>query len=364
MTFLKNKKIVFLTKTNWDYYLHPYRTLYAKELANLANDVFWINEPTKNPIKFLFCLFSEPRSNVRIFTPFLLTPTLLHLNWINSAILSLQLFWICGSLNSNKTVLWSVYCSHYNFIKRYPKSFKIYWPGDLFEIQKEQKIIKVYDLIMPLSENSIDEINEFYSGKTFLSTTGCEWDLFDSALTENNPKEFIAENKQKTIGYVGNISAFRLDFELISKLLCKFKGFDFVFAGPIETDAETQNWIGRIQEFSNAKFLGEIPYQNVPSLIQNFDVGIIPYQLNSFNLGTNPNKFFEYSAMGVPCISTDIPSLRKFLPQISIGHTSSKWGNLIEKALETSGAERKKLRALAKFYSPKQSLKRIDQLLS
>ena len=150
--FSKNKKVIFLTKTNWDYYLHPYRTLYAKELSNLGNNVFWINEPTKNPIKFLFCLFNEPRSKVRIFTPFLLTPTLLHLNWINSAILSLQLFWICGSLNSNKTILWSVYCSHYNFIKRYPESFKIYWPGDLFDIQKEQKIIKVYDLVMPLSE--------------------------------------------------------------------------------------------------------------------------------------------------------------------------------------------------------------------
>ena len=110
--------------------------------------------------------------------------------------------------------------------------------------------------------------------------------------------------------------------------------------------------------------MGEVDYKDVPNLIRNFDVGIIPYQLNSFNLGTNPNKFFEYSAMGVPCISTDIPSLRKFLPQISIGHTSNEWANLIEKAFETSGADRKELRALAKFYSPKESLERIDTLLS
>ena len=364
MTFLTNKKVIFLTKTNWDYYLHPYRTLYAKELTNLGNDVFWINEPTKNPIKFLFCLFNEPRSKVRIFTPFLLTPTLLHLNWINSAILSLQLFWICGSLNSNKTILWSVYCSHYNFIKRYPKSFKIYWPGDLFDIQKERDIIKAYDLVMPLSEKSMEEVNEFYSGKTFLSTTGCDLELFDSALTKNNAKERSAETKQKTIGYVGNISAFRLDFELISELLSKCKSYDFVFAGPIETDSETQKWIGRINKMSNAKFIGEIPYKDVPNFIRNFDIGIIPYQLNSFNLGTNPNKFFEYSAMGVPCISTDIPSLRKFLPQISIVKSSNEWANLIEKAFETSGADRKELRALAKFYSPKESLERIDQLLS
>ena len=90
----------------------------------------------------------------------------------------------------------------------------------------------------------------------------------------------------------------------------------------------------------------------------------IAYQLNSFNLGTNPNKFFEYSAMGIPCISTDIPSLRKFLPHLSIAHTTNEWANLIEKAFKISDANRKELRALAKFYSPKESLERIDQLLS
>ena len=364
MTFLTNKKIIFLTKTNWDYYLHPYRTLYAKELAILGNDVFWINEPTKNPLKFLLDLFIDNRSNVRRFTPFLLTPTLLNLNCINSAILTFQLFWICGSLNSPKTILWSVYCSHYNFIKRYPESFKIYWPGDLFEIQKERDIIKAYDLVMPLSEKSIEEVNEFYTGKTFLSTTGCDWELFDSSFIECNTKKPIAETNKKTIGYVGNISAFRLDFEFISELICKCKGFDFVFAGPIETNTETQKWIARIKEYKNAKFAGEVDYQDVPNLIRNFDVGIIPYQLNSFNLGTNPNKFFEYSAMGIPCISTDIPSLRKFLPQISIGNTSDEWAKLIDKTLEISEAERKELRALSKFYSPKESLERIDLLLS
>jgi glycosyltransferase involved in cell wall biosynthesis len=217
---------------------------------------------------------------------------------------------------------------------------------------------------MPLSEKSIEEVNEFYSGKTFLSTTGCDWELFDSELTNNNAKGHGLETKQKTVGYVGNISAFRLDFGLISELLCQCKGFDFVFVGPIETDPETQKWIRMIKELPNAKFVGEVDYKDVPNLIRNFDVGIIPYQLNTFNLGTNPNKFFEYSAMGVPCISTDIPSLRKFLPQISIGHTLNEWANLIEKAFEISGADRKKLRKLAKFHSPKESLERIDQILS
>jgi glycosyltransferase involved in cell wall biosynthesis len=364
LTFLTNKKIIFLTKTNWDYYLHPYRTLYAKELANLGNNVFWINEPTKNPFKFLLFLFiNQYKNNVRIFTPFLLTPTLLQLNWVNSAILSLQLFWICGKLNSDETILWSVYCSHYHFIRRYGKAYKIYWPGDLFEIQKEQETIKAYDLVMPLCEESVKEVNEFYSGKTFLSTTGCDWELFDSAYEERNAKEFLSENNRRIVGYVGNISAFRLDFELISEIVCKCKDLDFVFAGPVEKDRETQDWIMRLNLFKNIKFTGEIDYQDVPKLIDSFTVGIIPYKLNSFNLGTNPNKFFEYSAMAVPCVSTEIPSLRKFLPYIRISNNSDSLHKHICEAINDGKENSKKLRSIAFNSSPASSLKRIEMTI-
>ena len=52
---------------------------------------------------------------------------------------------------------------------------------------------------MPLSEKSIDEVNEFYSGKTILSTTGCDWELFNSVLLENNSKEPLQKLNIKSL---------------------------------------------------------------------------------------------------------------------------------------------------------------------
>ena len=311
----------------------------------------------------MFLFTNQHKNNVRVFTPLLLTPTLLNLNPFNSALLSVQLFWLCGKLNSDETILWSVYCSHYHFIRRYGKAYKIYWPGDLFEIQKEQETIKAYDLVMPLCEESVKEVNKFHSGKILLSTTGCDWELFNSAYEDLTAKKLLSENHRSIVGYVGNISAFRLDFDLISEIVSKCKDLDFVFAGPVENDLQTQDWVKRLKLINNIQFLDEIFYQDVPKLIYSFSVGIIPYKLNSFNLGTNPNKFFEYSAMAIPCVSTEIPSLRKYLPYIRISNNPDSWQKLIIEAINDGKENSKELRSIAFNSSPASSLNNIEKTI-
>ncbi len=157
VNFFKQKKIIFLAKTSWDYYLHPYRTLYAKELSKIGNEVFWINEPTKNPFKFIGQFFSGSKlaNKVMVFTPLLFSPTLHNLSSLNAWMLRIQLFILCGTLNSKNVVLWSVYCEHTELSVIIQMLFQIYWPGDLFDLNNERKILNSYDLIMPLTEESI-----------------------------------------------------------------------------------------------------------------------------------------------------------------------------------------------------------------
>ena len=74
-------------------------------------------------------------------------------------------------------------------------------------------------------------------------------ELFNSAYANLQSRELLKSNRKKRIGYVGNISAFRLDFELIAELVNRFKNFDFIFAGPIEKDDKTQEKIKRIESY-------------------------------------------------------------------------------------------------------------------
>jgi len=362
LNFFNHKKIIFLAKTNWNYYLHPYRTLYAKELSKNENEVFWISEPTRNPLKFIWQFFSIGRFNneVNVLIPLLFSPTLHNLNSINAFMLRIQLFILGGTLNSKDVVLWSVYCHHEKIVKHFPKAYKIYWPGDLFDLNNEREVTSLYDLIMPLTEESISKLKDFYLGKHFLSTTGCDWELFDQEFQKSTKINYKAENKP-IVGYIGNISSFRLDFKILKELVSNSTDWEFTFYGPIEQDKKTLESVDDLTSFENCKFAGELNYDQVPAAIASFSAGIIPYKLNKFNIGTNPNKFFEYSAMGVPCISSRIPSLKKFSNFIVFADSAKGWIHGIEKSIDSFKVNIDALRKVAYSHSPKESLRRLEE---
>ena len=271
------------------------------------------------------------------------------------------MFLLCGFLNNKKTILWSVYCSHAKVIRHFKNTFKIYWPGDLFNPEKERSELTDYDIIMPLTEDKLERLEGIYQGRTLLSHTGCDWELFErtyqqeKSLTLNSQK-----NQRKVIGYVGNLSAKRIDFKLIQALANKLEDVTIELAGPIENDPQSLFWIKELQLCPNIKLLGEISYKKVPQVISQFDVGIIPYLLNEFNLGTNPNKFYEYSAMGIPCVSSNLPSLTKFLPNIRIGQDLESWSSLIKETLVENKERAEVLRKISFDVSPQRALPKIS----
>lgn len=325
--------------------------------------VFWINEPCRNPIKFLKRLFikKENTGGVKVYDPYLLTPTLLNLNALNAFLLRIQLFLVCGFLNNNKTIIWSVYCSHAKVIRHFKNTYKIYWPGDLFNPEKEKKELRFYDMIMPLTEDKLERLKGNYQGNTLLSQTGCDWELFERIYEQEKPlNQNTSPEVARVIGYVGNLSAKRIDFKLIQSLANKLKDVTIELVGPTENDAESQSWLQKLHLCSNIKLLGEISYEEVPKVVSRFDVGIIPYLLNEFNLGTNPNKFYEYSAMGVPCVSTNLPSLTKFLPNILIGQDPESWISLIKETLVENQEKAEVLRKISLDASPQIALLKIN----
>jgi len=325
--------------------------------------VFWINEPSRNPLKFLKRLFAkkENTGGVKVYDPFLLTPTLFNLNALNAFLLRIQLFLVCGFLNNKKTILWSVYCSHAKVIRHFKNTFKIYWPGDLFNLEEEKKELELYDMIMPLTEDKLEQLKGIYHGRTLLSQTGCDWELFERIYQQESPlNQNTSQKAERVIGYVGNLSAKRIDFKLIHSLANKLEDVTIELAGPIENDLESQSWLQKLCLCSNIKLLGEVSYEEVPQVISQFDVGIIPYLLNEFNLGTNPNKFYEYSAMGVPCVSTNLPSLTKFSPYIRIGQDLESWISLIKETLVRNEEKVAELRKISFNASPQVALLKIS----
>ncbi|MGH7680573.1 MAG: glycosyltransferase, partial [Candidatus Eiseniibacteriota bacterium] len=54
----------------------------------------------------------------------------------------------------------------------------------------------------------------------------------------------------------------------------------------------------------NLHWMGPKPYDEIPSIVGAFRVGLIPFLRTPLTEAVNPVKLYEYAAAGVPCVTT------------------------------------------------------------
>jgi glycosyltransferase involved in cell wall biosynthesis len=148
---------------------------------------------------------------------------------------------------------------------------------------------------------------------------------------------FLKSSGNIVIGYAGGLSE-RLDYKLIIELVEKYPEISFVFAGRIYKNIISHSKVS-FKEFSK-KLLS---YQNVKieknttskrrqaMIMSKFTFGWIPYDTTEyFNKYCHPTKFLEYMAVGIPVISTRIPSLIEHSKHISFINSAKSMQNILQ----------------------------------
>lgn len=110
------------------------------------------------------------------------------------------------------------------------------------------------------------------------------------------------------IGYLGAIAPW-LDFEAIEHVARAHPEWDIVLVGPVIGGADSI--IGRLAQLANVSVRPAVSYDEVPGVISQFTVGIIPKFSSELTRAMNPNKMYEYLACGVPVVAT------AFSPEVS-----------------------------------------------
>ncbi|MBB1492199.1 glycosyltransferase [Paracoccus sp. MC1854] len=105
------------------------------------------------------------------------------------------------------------------------------------------------------------------------------------------------------VGYVGAIAEW-FDTDLLEAVARDNPSFDIHLCGAVT--AEPPLRLGRLR---NVTLHGEIPYADVPAFHGQMDVLIIPFQLLPIIKACDPVKFYEYSAVMRPTVSTSLPEL-------------------------------------------------------
>ena len=114
-------------------------------------------------------------------------------------------------------------------------------------------------------------------------------------------KSRIKNNKEIVIGYVGVISSWFFDFELVKKISENYPLHKIKLYGPQDNNALTE--INEISLLDNVCIYPAQDYQNVPLIMSEFTIGIIPLKPIEEVRRAASAKLLQYLTIGLPVVS-------------------------------------------------------------
>lgn len=250
------------------------------------------------------------------------------------------------------------------FIKEFlSPSLYIYYLRDFLNSQKyfkrhgeriEKELMRVADVVVANSLYLRDYASEF-NEKSYYVGQGCDLSLFDPEKVGEVPDDF-KEIRRPVIGYLGSLTAMRLDITLIATLARANNSWSVVLVGP--EDEEFQK--SELHRLSNVHFLGKKESHELAACIAGFDVCINPQLINLLTIGNYPRKIDEYLAMGKPVVATRTKAMEIFEPHCYLAANSNEYIDYIHKALaENTDAKKKDRIRFARSHSWQNSVGEI-----
>jgi glycosyltransferase involved in cell wall biosynthesis len=115
------------------------------------------------------------------------------------------------------------------------------------------------------------------------------------------------------IGYLGAIAPW-FDFDCVETVARAHPDWEIALIGPVMLGVEGP--VGHLTGLPNVSHREPVPYEDVPRVLSTFTAGIIPFRRNALTRGVNPNKMYEYLAMGLPVVSTGFSAEVRRYPEV------------------------------------------------
>ena len=134
---------------------------------------------------------------------------------------------------------------------------------------------------------------------------GVDFATFDAARCAGQVAQDLHHLRRPLVGYVGAISPV-FDQALLIDTARHLPELDFVLVGPAYVAVDA------LAACPNIHLLGSRPHAEVPTYLNGFAVGLIPYIRNRFTDAVYSCKLNEYLAMGLPVIATGMREVREY----------------------------------------------------
>lgn len=192
--------------------------------------------------------------------------------------------------------------------------------------------IKEADLVLATSSIIYDHVKP-HSKSLILVPNGVEINDFSKELIQFPAISQISTQYNAIIGYYGAVADW-FDFDLMQNLSENYPNLGFVIVGEIYEEVKIK--ANELKRNSNIFFIDRVSYELIPSILNYFDVGIIPFVVNDITLSTSPVKAYEYLAGGKEIVSTALPEVQAINLDF-VAYSTLEFGQKIERALKSKG---------------------------
>ena len=207
-------------------------------------------------------------------------------------------------------------------------------------IKKHNRVLKNEDYyVVTTADKLYDDVKNIRKNRFILANNGVKVEDFVNTNGEI-PNEIINLKKkyEKIICYYGALAKW-FDYELLEKCAKKYKNYCFMLIGIEYDNSLKESKI--LQNNKNIVYIGKVDYKNLVNYAKNVDLLTIPFLINDVTKSTSPVKLFEYMALQVPILTTDLLECRKY-ESVNIGKNHEEYINKIPKVMELKNDDKYK----------------------
>jgi glycosyltransferase involved in cell wall biosynthesis len=225
----------------------------------------------------------------------------------------------------------------------------------------EQKLVRSADLVFTTNPQLQRTRSQWNPDHTYYLPNVVDYEHFSTARAEGAIPEDLARIPFPRIGFVGALSDYKVNFELIAKVAELRTGWHWVLIGQIG-EGQPSTTVDMLNR-PNIHLLGPRSYAQLPDYLRGIDVAVMPMRQNPYTESMFPMKFFEYLAAGKPVVSVPLPALEEFKEAAVIAASAEEFVAGIEKALQGGSELVDKGAAFARTHTWERRLDRMEALI-
>lgn len=213
----------------------------------------------------------------------------------------------------------------------------------------EQRLAQQADVVFTTSPALQSRLAALSPHKTHYLPNVADYEHFSQARRAGPVPPELAAIPRPRVGFVGALSAYKVDFELIAAVARARPEVHWVLVGQIG-EGQLGTSVERIR-LPNVHLLGPRDYEQLPSYLRGFDLATIPCPANPYTAAMFPMKFFEYLAAGLPVVAGNVPALAEFSHACHVVKSPAEFITALDRVLAGDGVDAEAGAQLARQYT-------------